>query len=531
MARSFFIHLSSSVKPEENTPSAFTTHLAKKLEFNANWGVAITDMIYPHTWNTLLEESYLEIEWANGEHSKVNIPIHSADTAEDLAKHLSIILSKANVCRTKKRKKRSTITDSIESAREELQRMDNLYRNYEDLDQKEQALEERKAVMEKIFRIKEYKRLEKQEMGTYFDEEKKWDEQENTNMRVAHMLMEISIKALRKHNEKEQINMQIYEKESILAKITKAVAKLDANNPAHLINLSNFTKEQKQLDNEIGVLKTKVTQIDADIAEIHNKRLYPFGKAAQSEAAKLLQNVEREQCKGLTEAIFGVLEILEYLIENPVETSNFQSVLLDTMKNIKNIAPDPIIVSSVLEAEGKIENAPSEARELLKTALELSQCSVTEKMDLSQYISVKYDRSMQRFAFTLDNSNIESIIITDHLSYMLGFEKTLINTALTVAKYLPDLKGSIHTLYIYAPGLVENTIVGDKTSPLLRIAKVRGKHGDLIAENFVNPQYYRLTGKTINSIRIEIRSNTGRLLKFNYGEVTLALNFKKLLSL
>ncbi|KAL3105589.1 hypothetical protein niasHT_021692 [Heterodera trifolii] len=45
------------------------------------------------------------------------------------------------------------------------------------------------------------------------------------------------------------------------------------------------------------------------------------------------------------------------------------------------------------------------------------------------------------------------------------------------AKYPPDLSGGVRQLYVYAPKLVEDSIIGDRMAPLLRVVNVSGTPG------------------------------------------------------
>ncbi|KAH7670034.1 Protein F19G12.2, partial [Aphelenchoides avenae] len=81
---------------------------------------------------------------------------------------------------------------------------------------------------------------------------------------------------------------------------------------------------------------------------------------------------------------------------------------------------------------------------------------------------------------------------------MLGFDEEIFTADRTVARYMPDLHGDIHSLYIYAPQLVEPTLVGDELVPLLRIARVKGTPGEMVEDTFLTPQYHRVLAKQLS---------------------------------
>ena len=92
---------------------------------------------------------------------------------------------------------------------------------------------------------------------------------------------------------------------------------------------------------------------------------------------------------------------------------------------------------------------------------------------------------------------------------------------------MPDLLGDIHALYVYAPQLVEPTLVGDETAPLLRRARVKGSPGEMVEDTFLTPQYHKVLEKQLSDVSIQIRTGTGRLVPFNWGECILVLHVVK----
>ena len=136
--------------------------------------------------------------------------------------------------------------------------------------------------------------------------------------------------------------------------------------------------------------------------------------------------------------------------------------------------------------------------------------------------------TMERFVLKMHKEHITSVRLSDHLAYMLGFEQNLLTAERNEARYTPDLHGSVHSLYIYAPKLVEPSIVGDTWAPLLRIVKVGGAQGEYVEDVFHSPHYHQVLEKQINEISVEIRTSSGRLVPFNWGDCTLVLHFKKL---
>jgi hypothetical protein len=122
---------------------------------------------------------------------------------------------------------------------------------------------------------------------------------------------------------------------------------------------------------------------------------------------------------------------------------------------------------------------------------------------------------------------IKSIKLSDQLAYILGFRNNAEITPGEFAEYMPDLSGGVKQLYIYAPKLVENTMVGDQTAPLLRVINVQGKPGDIVESIYSSEFHHRLQTKRISDITIEIRTSTGEFINFHWGNTVLTLHFKR----
>jgi hypothetical protein len=92
---------------------------------------------------------------------------------------------------------------------------------------------------------------------------------------------------------------------------------------------------------------------------------------------------------------------------------------------------------------------------------------------------------------------------------------------------MPDISGGIRQLYVYSPGLVEDTVVGDTTAPLLRVINIQGKPGEVSESIYTSEYHCRLTTKRISQIKIQIRSATGHLIDFHWGNCVITLHFKR----
>ncbi len=138
-----------------------------------------------------------------------------------------------------------------------------------------------------------------------------------------------------------------------------------------------------------------------------------------------------------------------------------------------------------------------------------------------------FESESQRFKVSFGHHSIKYCYFTPQLAYALGFNEERDCYDGEMARHPPDLGGGIHHLYVYAEGLTENIIVGDRMASLLRIVTIRGEQGQMIEQAYDTPIMSRVVNNDVNEIGIEIRTADGRLFPFEWGTVHLVLVFKK----
>ncbi|KAL3113375.1 hypothetical protein niasHT_012289 [Heterodera trifolii] len=97
-----------------------------------------------------------------------------------------------------------------------------------------------------------------------------------------------------------------------------------------------------------------------------------------------------------------------------------------------------------------------------KKAIKKEQTAVSDRVKM-----LMGHQKQQRKAI---GTGVQHVDASSHLAYVLGFEGTRLYYN-HPAKYLPDLSGGVRQLYVYAPKLVEDTIIGDRMAPLLRVGQ------------------------------------------------------------
>uniref|UniRef100_A0A914M8U4 Uncharacterized protein n=1 Tax=Meloidogyne incognita TaxID=6306 RepID=A0A914M8U4_MELIC len=161
--------------------------------------------------------------------------------------------------------------------------------------------------------------------------------------------------------------------------------------------------------------------------------------------------------------------------------------------------------------------------EYLKMLLNFSNIQLADPE--YQWVSILYDKLHKRFHVFLQG-NVQFIKLSRQLAYTLGFDSEKVHSG-QVAKYMPDISGGVRQFLVYAPKLVENSIIGNVTAPLLRVVNVSGGPGESISEVYMTEHHHRLLGKRHPDITIEIRTLTGKLVKFHWGTCILTLHFQR----
>ncbi|KAL3110442.1 hypothetical protein niasHT_019303 [Heterodera trifolii] len=101
---------------------------------------------------------------------------------------------------------------------------------------------------------------------------------------------------------------------------------------------------------------------------------------------------------------------------------------------------------------------------------------MSQQRESKMAAELAYNEITQRFGIRM-GPGVMHVDLSKQLSYVLGFDhKTRIYNNQS-AKYPPDLSGAVRQLYVYAPKLVEDSIIGDRMAPLLRVVNVSGTPG------------------------------------------------------
>lgn len=123
---------------------------------------------------------------------------------------------------------------------------------------------------------------------------------------------------------------------------------------------------------------------------------------------------------------------------------------------------------------------------------------------------------------------IDGIAISPEFKRFLGFDGDWATTRETnrIADRAFELNSGLTLMYVYCD-IAAYTIVGDTKAPLLRVCNVSGKHGDIVRITYDHPHYIPLARRDFDTIEININTELGRPVPFEFGKSVVTLHFRR----
>ncbi|EFO87511.1 hypothetical protein CRE_03392 [Caenorhabditis remanei] len=143
---------------------------------------------------------------------------------------------------------------------------------------------------------------------------------------------------------------------------------------------------------------------------------------------------------------------------------------------------------------------------------------------IGNLINFKVENDVLKVQFK--DSNVLFIEFDKECAYFLGFHNCIVKNNETASSSI-DFFGNISTLYVYCD-VVDQTIVGNSKSSLLTVIPCKGKYGEMVQHTFPVPRYLPLMNGTIDSIKVQILSEFGDRIHFNWGSTIITLHFRKI---
>lgn len=118
------------------------------------------------------------------------------------------------------------------------------------------------------------------------------------------------------------------------------------------------------------------------------------------------------------------------------------------------------------------------------------------------------------------------VSVSPELQQALGFRIAMFPGGFHKSNLVADVSKGLTSMYVYCP-LVEHQMVGDTHAPLLRIVPTEGRDGQNVSKVFDPIQYVPLNQRNFQTVEIDIRSDTGKPIPFEFGRVVVTLHCRK----
>ncbi|KAL3111560.1 hypothetical protein niasHT_012533 [Heterodera trifolii] len=200
------------------------------------------------------------------------------------------------------------------------------------------------------------------------------------------------------------------------------------------------------------------------------------------------------------------------------DNDSYQHKLDDYFSKLsdKNLTVLDELCMTKLNAE--IKNLTEEERALLEATKEMgTEAWIQAYREIRLVCQFNYNVNRNRFVLNTDPRYVKKVEVSPQLAYILGFNNTEFMQPEIEAQFMPDMSGGVSSFHVYTPDLIEPMMIGDVTAPVLRIVTIRGNPDQVVEEQFFAIQYHKLLSKEISEILIEIRTNSGSLMPFQYG--------------
>lgn len=227
-------------------------------------------------------------------------------------------------------------------------------------------------------------------------------------------------------------------------------------------------------------------------------------------------------------SLSGDWEVALFEIQYPHTWFNLdRSEARVTYSQSVDIGNRPTQMQNSLRPPSGYYDTPSE---LVETINELIEEQFASKFQVTKFSQFKYSPITKRVSAIINQGT--SIHFSPAICSMLGIgsrQNPIANVEETPlhwrANNVCDINRGFSSMYVYC-NVLEHIPVGDTKAPLLRIVNVSGKSGDTIHEVYEKPLYVPLQQKNFDSIEVDIRSDSGDSIPFEYGKLVVTLHFR-----
>lgn len=132
-----------------------------------------------------------------------------------------------------------------------------------------------------------------------------------------------------------------------------------------------------------------------------------------------------------------------------------------------------------------------------------------------------YDSITRRCKVTFRH-RFGKILLSQNIAYLLGLP-TLLRENVLNAPYPSHTANEF--MFIYCD-ILDLQMVSNVMAPLLRIVTMKGQPGENCELEFDHPQYVPVLKSYFDNIKIELKNDLDRIIKFHSGKVAMTLHFR-----
>lgn len=152
--------------------------------------------------------------------------------------------------------------------------------------------------------------------------------------------------------------------------------------------------------------------------------------------------------------------------------------------------------------------------------------------DSLAFMHFQYNEPLRRVTVRIANpDNVGPVVMSEQLKYVLGFRSLEVPNEpgqrhRIVADYPADLRGGFYAMYVYCD-LVEQQVVGNTLAQLLRTVSVDGDFNSITTTIYNPPHYVPLLRKEFDQIEINIKDDSDRPIRFEFGKIIMKLHLRR----
>lgn len=150
---------------------------------------------------------------------------------------------------------------------------------------------------------------------------------------------------------------------------------------------------------------------------------------------------------------------------------------------------------------------------------------------LKKLLNFKYNGVTKRVSLKLKNTTLKVLGFSQRLALQLGYKPDINMAENPVPSHPANIwSGLPSQMFIYCD-IVEPQLVGDAIAPLLRIVNVAAdnyNYGCHKIAIFSPTHYINVMKREFENIEVNIRTETGDVMPFEFGTLSLKLHFKRI---